>query len=193
MPPQPQIRGSIESELTNSQGAGRWGLDFAICGEIAIFKMNRERVQSQCVSYFENREREAKSAVFPFDLDQALNKNREIKRTLFVQFLFVLTPGLLIPFVIAVLKWRRERPSKFPKRFANILIGASLFGVFVGYWGSIATGNFKQAISLVGGGPAASIGATIAFLVLIPLYWIGLFLIYRFFKLKSTGSSTLKE
>lgn len=125
---------TIEEEIDNPFGSGAWGVAFGICGELAMYQLNEDRVKEDCRGYFNSRVRdEPPNFKFVAALTKAVNYEKKSTRNALLQMVMIVVPGLLVPLVISFWRWKNHPPHKFFVGFSFLLILPSLLGAAGGF------------------------------------------------------------
>ena len=178
-------RAMTQPNSTDDQG--QWGVDLGLCGETWLYTNYKIKDTPECNAHKALRTSDLDKAVFKIRRDQLIDHSGEIKLVMLEQFLITLFFSLGVPFTVAALIWRRKRPSKFPRAQGSMMIPLSVLGLIISIFAHNALGLLNHMIRLVGDNPTAIGGIAPAVIALIPLYWIGLYLIYRKFKSSTAG------
>lgn len=187
LPSRPEVTGTLEEELQKKLGAGAWGVTLGHCGEVAVFYMNKERMNPRCESYFVQREEDLKKTPFIIDIDKLKQKAarlNQVRTVMIQQTVATVVFGLTVPLLIAFFWWRKKALLKFPKGFAMLLTVPSFVASFLGP--AFLLNLVGKGISASGDNPSAIAGIMFGFMILIPAYWISIGLL--FFAMKRTQS-----
>ena len=191
MPAKPRQQGTLDQDIINPFGIGAWSKDVGLCGETFFARENPPNRDQQCTSYFLKRENDLKNAAFKPDFAKVSvvsnDASRKIK-IIWIQFLSIMLSGTLAPFFIAWRTWKASRPRPFPWHHAAALIIVSIAGIVIDQTIESYLGLFSESVRLNGDNPTASLGSTFGFIILIPIFWLGLAAIYN--RNKSPGESS---
>ncbi len=185
MPPSPKpgalTEEAIKKSFKNRDGAGFWGITIGHCAEVTLYLMAKDKITDPaCHTYFENRSSTLDNNNFEITLAKV--KKELTKPPIKPSFwnttkkttLVMLIVGLLPFWVIGGFIWKMWRLSY--SVVAMILLIPSFVLSCVT---PIKIGLFSQAVREFGDNPTAMAPLFTGYLYLFPLYFLSMWLIYR--------------